>query len=112
MSMPEEPATEGSAEMEEVLTALSGSGALDLLSMTDDDLQAARKDSELFETLRITHELLIALRDNGVLSTFLSLPKDDQANFIRWVGAIDAESLRQGRMETFIVALQHSPLGR
>lgn len=110
--MPGEPATERSAEMEQVLTALSGSGALDLLGMTDDDLQAARKDSALFETLRTIHELLIALRENGVLSTFLSLPKDDQANFIRWVGAIHVESLRQGRMETFIVALQQSLPGR
>lgn len=111
MSLPGGPASEhGSAEIEEVLTALSGSRTLDLLGMTDDDLHAARNDSELFETLRITHELFIALRDNGVLSTFLSLPKDDQANFIRWVGAIDAGNLRDGRTETFIVALQQSPL--
>ena len=98
--------------MEEVLTALGGSGALELLGMTKDDLQAARSDLELFETLRITHRVLVALRDNGVLGTFLSLPKSDQANFIRWVGAIDSEDLRDGRTETFIVALKQSPLGQ
>ena len=105
-----EPAPENRpAEVEEVIGALIGSETLDLLGMTNSDLQAARNEPELFETLRITYELLVALRANGVLGTFLSLPKDDQANFIRWVGAIDAESLRDGRTETFIVALQHAP---
>lgn len=109
--MPVEPASQdGSTGVEEVLNALSGSHTLDLLGLTDEDLQAARNDSELFETLRITHDLLVALRVNGVLGTFLSLPKREQINFIRWVGAIDAENLRQGRTETFIVALQEAPL--
>ena len=73
-------------------------------------LRAARNDPESFETLRITYGLLLALRGNGVLGTFLSPPKDDQANFIRWVGAIDSEDLRDGRTETFIVALQQPPI--
>ena len=111
--MPGEPAADDeSVEIEEVIAGLSGSGTLGLLGMTNDDLQAARSDSELFETLRITHRVLLAIRAEGVLGTFLSLPKNDQANFIRWVGAIDSEDLRDGRTETFIVALQQSPLGR
>lgn len=49
----ETAADDESVEMEEVLAGLSGSGTLELLGMTNDDLQAARSDSELFETLRI-----------------------------------------------------------
>ena len=111
MNIPSEPAAKDrSSEVDEVLTALSGSETLHLLGMTDGDLQCARDDAELFETLKITHGVLVALREEGVLGTFLALPQEDQANFIRWVGAIDAESLRQGRTETFIVALKQSPL--
>lgn len=111
MSMPGEPASQdGSAELEEVLSALSGSGTLDLLGMTTDDLHAARADSTLFETLRITHELLVALRDEGVLDIFLLLRKEDQANFVRWLGAMDEEELRRDRTKTFVSALRQSPL--
>jgi hypothetical protein len=109
--MPGEPASqEGTAEIEEVLTALSGSGTLHLLDLTTDDLHQARTDSALFETLRITHELLVVLRDEGVLATFLLLPKDEQANFVRWLGATDEEDLRHDRTETFVSALKQSPL--
>jgi predicted nucleotidyltransferase len=111
MSMPSEPfARAGQADLEVVLTSLSGSGTLDLLGMTTDDLEAARADSALFETLRITHELLMTLRDEGVLGTFLLLPKDRQANFVRWIGATDDENLRRDRTETFISALKQAPL--
>ena len=109
--MPGEPAAqERSARIEEVLTALSGSGTLELLGMTTDDLRAARTDPNLFETLRITHELLVVLRDEGVLGTFLLLPKDEQANFVRWIGATDEEELRHDRVGTFVSALKQSPL--
>ena len=111
MTMPGEPASQdGSEEIEEVLSALSGSGTLDLLGMTDDDLHHARTDSVLFETLRITHELLMALRDKGVLGTFLLLPKDRQADFVRWIGATDGEDLRHDLTETFVLAMKQSPL--
>lgn len=111
MSMPGEPASqEGSREIEEVLAAVSGSGTLDLLGMTTDDLSGARNDSALFETLRITHDLLMVLRDQDVLGTFLLLPKDEQSNFVRWIGATDAREVRQSRIETFIIALKESPL--
>jgi hypothetical protein len=97
-------------EIEDVIAALNGSGTLDLLGITADDLNAARTDTALFETLKITHELLIALRDQDVLFTFLLLPKHEQANFVRWIGATDEESLRDSRTETFISALKESPL--
>jgi uncharacterized protein YdeI (YjbR/CyaY-like superfamily) len=109
--MPGEPAAqERSARIDEVLNALSDSGTLDLLGMSTDDLNAARTDSVLFETLRITHDLLVALRDEKVLGTFLLLPKDEQANFVRWLGATDEEKLRHDRVETFVSALKQSPL--
>ena len=109
--MPGEPVSDAeAAETEAVLTALSGSGTLDLLGMNADDLQAARTDAALFETLRIAYELLVAMRGEGVLLTFLLLPKDDQANFVRWIGATDEESLRDSRTDTFISALKQAPL--
>lgn len=111
MSFTGEPASEDrAAETEEVIAALSGSGTLDLLGMSADDLHAARTDTALFETLRITHEVLVALRGEGVLLTFLLLPKDEQANFVRWIGATDEESARDSRTETFICALKQAPL--
>lgn len=111
LRMQGEPASEdGSADIEEVLHALGDSRTLDLLGMTNDRLQAARNDSELFETLKVTYEFLVLLRDNGVLGTFLSLPKDAQANFIRWVRAMDAANLRHALAEAIIWALRESPL--
>jgi uncharacterized protein YdeI (YjbR/CyaY-like superfamily) len=110
-STPGEPVPQrGSAEVEEVLNALGGPGTLDLLGMTTDELHAARTDSDVFETLRITHELLVILRDEKVLSTFWSLPKDEQRSFVRRLGATDDEGLRRGRTETFVSALRESPL--
>ena len=103
-------AQEATAEIEEVLTALSGSGTLGLLGMSTADLQSARTDSALFETLRITHHLLVALRDGGVLGTFLVLSKDNQANFVRWIAGMDGEDVRQERIRTFIAALKEAPL--
>jgi hypothetical protein len=99
------------AEIEVVLSELSGSGALGLLGMSTDDLDAARGDATLLETLRITHELLQALRDQGVFAAFLSMPKDKQANFVRWIGATDEANVRHDRTHTFISALKQSPLG-
>lgn len=111
MSAPGEPARQdGSAEIDEILTVLSGSSALDLLGMTTEDLQSARTDSTLFETLQITHEFLLALRQKGVLGTFLLLPKGEQANFVRWIGATDEETVRHERTVTFISALEEGPL--
>lgn len=93
-----------------MLTALTGSGTLSLLGRTTDNLQAARNDPALFETLRIAHELLLVLRDERVLGTFLLLPKGEQANFIRWIGAMHEHDVRHDRTKTFIAALKQSPL--
>lgn len=97
-------------KIDAVLNALSGSYMLELLGMSTDDLDQARTDSTLFETLRITHELLVVLRDEGVLGTFLLLPKDEQVKFVRRIGATDDEDLRRGRTGTFVDALRRSPL--
>jgi hypothetical protein len=111
MSLPGKPfAQAGETDLEEVLSALSGSGTLGLLGMTTADLEAARTDSTLFETLRITHELLVALREDGVLGSFLLLPRDSQADFVRWIGATDDEDARRDCTETFISALKQAPL--
>jgi len=113
MSMPVEPAPqERSGEVEEVLTALSGSSTLELLGMTAADLNAARTDPTLFETLRITHEVLRGLRDGGVLPTFVRLPRDEQSNFLRWIAATDDRKLRERHIATFVLALLESPFAR
>jgi diguanylate cyclase (GGDEF)-like protein len=98
------------AEVEEVLISMRGSGALDLLGMTTADLEAARTDSALFETLRISQEVLGALRDAAVLSTFIRLPIDEQSNFLRWIAASDDQELRREHIATFVLALRESPL--
>ncbi|MEA2435443.1 MAG: hypothetical protein QOG54_2900 [Actinomycetota bacterium] len=69
-------------------------------------------DSDLHVALRVTHELLSGLQDNDVLTTFYQLPRADQANFLRWIGAIDDHVLRSERTESFVAALRHSPLER
>lgn len=81
-----------------------------MLGISTETLHEARYDSALFERLRIYHQLLEVLRDEGVLGPFLLLPQDEQANFVRWVGAMDEERLRHARTETFIAALRQSPL--
>ena len=112
MNLPVEPvADEGRPEVEEILDALSGLGTIELLGMTREHLDSVRRDSALFETLRIAHGLLLDLRDEGVLGTFLLLPETEQRNFVRWVGGTDAEELRRSRTATFVAALKASPLG-
>ena len=111
MNMPGgSPPQEEASEIEEVLNALSGSYTMELLCMTTGDLHDARTDPDLFDTLKITHELLVALRDEGVLGTFLSLPKDSQVKFVRWIGATDETDLRRDYTRTFVTALKQSPL--
>lgn len=91
--------------------ALGGAGILDLLGMSHEDLLAAHQEADLVETLRITYDLLLVLRDTNVLDTFLKLPRSDQENFLRWIGSTDDETLRTTRTETFTSALKMSPLG-
>lgn len=55
-------------------------------------------------------ELLMTFDDAGVLDTFFRLPKGDQANFLRWIGATDDPAIRDRRTDTFVSALQAAPL--
>ena len=110
MSLPSELASQKRATAIEVFTALSGSGALDLLGMTAEDLDRAGADSDLFKTLRITHDALFVLRDAGVLTTFLMLQAAEQSDFLRWIAAADGEETRASRTDAFIAALRESPL--
>jgi hypothetical protein len=110
----ERPAIEnpaGVSTVDEVLGPLGGTATLDILGISDEDLQLGRADTDLFETLRITHVVLIQLRDHGVLEAFLQLPKGDQASFLRRIGMTDDPALRTTRTETLISALRASPLG-
>ena len=98
------------SSMSELLVALEGLKVLDALEITDADLRLERSDSNLRETLVITYEFLVALKDATVLDTFYKLPAADQMRFLRWIGATDDPELRQRRTETFVLALKASPL--
>lgn len=109
--MREEPSDAGvGSATEEVLHALKGSYTMELLGLVIDDLDEARTDPILFETLRITHEMLLVLRDEGVLRTFLKIPRAEQINFVRWIGGTGAEDTRRQKTEAFVAALKASPL--
>lgn len=95
---------------EELLVALRGSATLQALGLTGDDLERAHEDSDLLETLRITYEVLGALREASVLGTLMKLPTDEQADFLRWIAATDDPELRRERTSTFVLALQEAPL--
>ena len=97
--------------VEDLLVQLGAPTTLELLGMTTEDLQGFRSDSNLFETLGITREILFELRNSDVLAAFLQLPTTDQANFLRWIAMIDDSDLRRDRTATFIKALEESPLG-
>ncbi len=111
MTAPAEPAPQaGRPEIEKVLDALGGSVMLELLDMTNADLLKARTDPNLFETLRIAHDLLLSLRDEGVLGIFLMMPKEKQMEFVRWMGMTDESEMRSDRVKTLVSALRLSPL--
>lgn len=97
--------------VDEILAALVASGVLETLEIANDDLDRVRSDSHLLETLTITYELLMTFDDSDVLDTFFRLPKRDQADFLRWIGATDDIPTRIRRTETFVSALQSAPLG-
>lgn len=94
----------------DLLVALRGSATLEMLGLTGDDLVEAHEDSHLLETLRITHEVLVALSDAGVIAIWMTLPKDEQRNFLRWIAVTGARELRRERTAIFIQALRESPL--
>ena len=96
--------------VDEILATLVAANVLDVLEITDADVERVRTDSNLLETLTIAYDLLMAFDDAGVLDTFFRLPKADQANFLRWIGATDDPEVRARRTETFVSALDASPL--
>ena len=99
------------ASVDDVLVALRGSETLEALGVSSEDLELAREDSDLLETLRITHEILLQLKESDQLGTFLQLPKKDRNDFLRWIAMTDGRSERSERTKIFISALKESPLG-
>lgn len=98
--------------VDELLAVLRDSKMLMALEITNEELLWAHSDSDVLETLRITFEVLTALRDSDVLQVFLQLPTADQANFLRLIASIDDREVRRHRTDTFMSALSESPLGR
>ena len=97
--------------VDDLIENLGVSEILDALGITSDELAGARSDSDLLETLWITHEFLMALQGSNVLSAFLKLRRKDQANFLRWIGMTDDPQVRAEHTSTFVAALRGSPLG-
>lgn len=95
---------------DDLVDALRGTDTLEMLGFTNQDLQQARTDSDLLETLRIGQEILAVLRVSEVVDTFLRLPKADQTNFLRWIASTDGHDARHERTVTLVSALEESPL--
>lgn len=111
MALPEPlPVRSRASSIDEILTTLVASGVLETLEVATTDLEKARTDSDLRETLTITYELLMAFDDAGVLDTFFRMSKGNQANFLRWIGSTDDPEIRDRRTGTFVSALQVAPL--
>lgn len=111
MALPEPlPTRPHASSIDEILGALVASGVLDTLDVATTDLEKARTDSDVMETLTVTYELLMAFDDSGVLDTFFRMSKGNQANFLRWIGSTDDPEIRDRRTETFVSALRAAPL--
>ena len=95
----------------ELVDALDGSHVLATLQVTADDALLAHGDADVLETLSITYDLLGALSEAGVIDIFFRMHRPDQRAFLRWIGGTDETDLRHKRTQTFVSALQMSPLG-
>lgn len=97
--------------VDQILATLAAADILETLEIDDDDdVRSVRTDSGLLETLTVAYELLMSFDDAGVIDTFFRLPKTDQANFLRWIGSTDDPETRIRRTDTFVSALEASPL--
>ena len=74
-------------------------------------LNVREDDRSVSETLGIAQVFLVALREAGCLGAFSRLPNHDQSRFLGWIGGANELGLRTKRTETFIAALQASPMG-
>ena len=97
--------------IDDLIESLGVSEILDALGISVTELAGAHTDTDLRQTLWITHEFLMALQDSNVLGTFLKLRRKDQANFLRWIGTTDDHEIRAEHTSTFVAALRGSPLG-
>ena len=97
--------------MKDVLAALKAPQITEMLEITNDEVVSARSDSNLFATLKIDYELLLALRDGDVLDAFFRLPAANRKDFLRGLATTADRKRRGDRTRTFISALKRSPLG-
>jgi hypothetical protein len=96
---------------DDLLIALKEADVLKTLQITLDDLLIATEDTDVAETLRITYEVLVALKDSDVLEIFRRLPREDQANFLRWIGMTADLDARRRRTDALVLAISTSPFG-
>lgn len=96
------------SSVDDLAVALKGSPILERLEVTSDDLHIARSDSDLLETLKIGHEILVALKGSDAFDAFVELPDADQTDFLRWIAATDDPDLRRQRTGTLASRLKES----
>jgi hypothetical protein len=96
---------------DDVLIALKEADVLKTLQITPDDIQIAAEDVDLAETLEITYDVLVALKESDVLKLFSRLPREDQANFLRWIGMTADRDSRRRRTDAIVLAMRTSPFG-
>jgi hypothetical protein len=97
--------------LDDLLITLKEADVLKTLQITPDDLRIATEDKDLAETLEITYDILVALKDSDVLELFRRLPREDQANFLRWIGMTADPEARRRRTGNLVLALKSSPFG-
>lgn len=81
-----------------------------ILESVIDEFLRARGEGSVHETVAISQTFISALRDAKCLDLFRLLPTVDQSRFLRWIGSTSPIELRVKRTQTFISALQASPI--
>ena len=105
-----EHAAPRSSEAAGLIKELKDPELFEILEKVIDEFLGAREDSSVHETLAISQTFLVALREAECLDLFSLLPAPDQARFLRWIGSTSPAELRLKRTQTFIWALQGSPM--
>lgn len=105
------PTAPRSPEATGLIKELKDPELFEILENVIDEFLRARENSSVHETLAISQTFLVALREARCLDLFSLLPAVDQARFLRWIGSTNPVELRLKRTQTFISALQASPMG-
>lgn len=110
MTGPEQHSTDDAAERAWVDSLLGALDASDGSEAGDRIGWSVAADPDLLKTMWISREFLAALRNSGLMETFLRLPRQDQAFFLGVIGMTEDPNVRRKRTSILISALAGSPL--